>query len=343
MNPIVSIIIPNFNNTKYLTDIVECIKKQSYKDWEVIIVDDCSTDGSYEYALSLGESDTRIMCVQRDRLPKGSQTCRNIGHGLAKGKYIIFFDSDDLISSDCLLNRVEFMEKNPSIDFGIFKAHSFKCREDYYNLYKRDIVWGDKKVDDPIDAFLRNDYPFTVWTNIYVRESLKELFWDEKIKCRQDLDFNLSALTKGLKYDFALEAPYDYFYRGAFSANNVSSNMTCSDKYDSMVYLFDKIIQRLSTNELRNRYMISLRRYIINYFNSLLVSGSKEQTRDYISHFYPIYPKWFIFRMKIAKHITDLFSNAKIKYFCSHSLLLILYHYKYYYSLIGKLIKRLIS
>jgi glycosyltransferase involved in cell wall biosynthesis len=343
MNPIVSIIIPNYNNTKYLSEIVECIKNQTLKDWELIKVDDCSTDGSYEYALSLGKSDRRITSVQRNRLPKGSQTCRNIGLDMAKGKYIIFFDSDDLISKDCLLHRVGFMEKNPSIDFSIFKAHSFKPRDDYYNLHKRDIVWGNQKVDDPLDAFLRNDYPFTVWTNIYLRESLKELSWDERIKCRQDLDFNLSVLAKGLKYEFALDIPFDYFYRGAFSTNNVSSNMTSSEKYDSMIYLFDKIIKRLSINELKNKYMISLRRYIINYFNSLLVSGTMEQTKDYIKHFCPVYPKWFIYRMQIAKHITDVFSNRNVKYFCSHFLLLILFHYKYYYSLIGKLMNRLIS
>ena len=125
-NKIVSIVIPNFNNTQYLKEIVDCIKRQTFLDWELIVVDDVSTDNSYEFALELAISDSRITVLQRDRLPKGGQTCRNIGLKNAKGKYVIFLDSDDLISDNCLKQRVEFMQNNLDIDFGIFKAHSFK-------------------------------------------------------------------------------------------------------------------------------------------------------------------------------------------------------------------------
>ncbi|EKU91883.1 glycosyltransferase family 2 protein [Bacteroides oleiciplenus] len=342
-NKIVSIVIPNFNNTQYLKEIVDCIKRQTFLDWELIVVDDVSTDNSYEFALELAISDSRITVLQRDRLPKGGQTCRNIGLKNAKGKYVIFLDSDDLISDNCLKQRVEFMQNNLDIDFGIFKAHSFKPREDYQTLYRRDITWGNKRVDDPIDAFLRNEYPYLVVTNIYVRQSLSGICWDEELNVRQDLDFNLTTLWAGLKYKFAENSDYDYFYRGVFSSNNVSGNMTSPEKFKGMVYLFDKIISHLNLNQETSKYMIPFRRYVIHYFNSLIISGTSKHSDFFLNHYRPFFSKWFILRMLFVKKVVDLFSDNSVKTFISSLLLLLLFGYRYYFNLIGKLFNRILS
>ncbi|WP_349912819.1 glycosyltransferase family 2 protein, partial [Bacteroides cellulosilyticus] len=119
--PIVSVIIPTYNTRQQLLDMVECMRAQTLQNWELIIVDDKSMDGSLEYIKSV-ITDERIKIVVRDREPKGSVVCRNIGFELASGKYVIHFDADDLISQKCLEDRTKYMEDHEDIDFAIFRG-----------------------------------------------------------------------------------------------------------------------------------------------------------------------------------------------------------------------------
>ena len=107
--PIVSVIIPTYNTRQQLLDMVECMRTQTLQNWELIIVDDKSMDGSLEYIKSI-ITDERIKIVVRDREPKGSVVCRNIGFELASGKYVIHFDADDLISQKCV--QILFQKKS---------------------------------------------------------------------------------------------------------------------------------------------------------------------------------------------------------------------------------------
>ena len=94
-----SAIIPCFNNGYLLSEMIECVISQSYEDWELIIVDDKSMDNTLEIINKYIIKDNRIRLYVRDREPKGSVTCRNIGLMHSTGKYIIHLDADDLISN----------------------------------------------------------------------------------------------------------------------------------------------------------------------------------------------------------------------------------------------------
>lgn len=99
--PLISIIIPNYNKAAYIEHCLESVLTQSYADFEVIIVDDHSTDGSFEFAFSKALEDKRIRLF---RLARNSLQgrCRNIGISKARGQYIVFVDSDDRLSPDFL-------------------------------------------------------------------------------------------------------------------------------------------------------------------------------------------------------------------------------------------------
>ena len=90
----VSIIIPNFNKEKYICDTLLSVMNQQYSDWECIIIDDQSTDQSFEKAKQFAKNDIRFIFLKRpiSRI-KGPSTCRNIGIENAKGEFIIFLDS----------------------------------------------------------------------------------------------------------------------------------------------------------------------------------------------------------------------------------------------------------
>ena len=97
--PKISIVIPMFNSEKYIQACIDSILEQNFKDFEIIIVDDCSTDRSAE--IVKGFKDNRIKFIQRGK-NSGAGSARNLGIELSRGKYIEFIDSDDLILQDTL-------------------------------------------------------------------------------------------------------------------------------------------------------------------------------------------------------------------------------------------------
>lgn len=112
MAPIVSIITPCYNAESFITLTIESVLAQTYSEWELLIVDDCSTDGSYELIHKYACKDSRLKYFKTDA-PSGSPALpRNIGIKNAQGKYIAFLDSDDLWLPNKLEEQVTFLEEN---------------------------------------------------------------------------------------------------------------------------------------------------------------------------------------------------------------------------------------
>lgn len=106
-----SIITPSYNSKKFIAETIESIRNQSYQNFELIIIDDCSKDGSWEYIQEHVEGDNRIQIFQLEK-NSGAANARNYGIKQAKGKYLAFLDSDDMWHPEKLNKQVDFMEKN---------------------------------------------------------------------------------------------------------------------------------------------------------------------------------------------------------------------------------------
>mgnify|MGYP006076248351 FL=1 len=111
MNNLVSIITPSYNSSKFIDDCVQSILSQTYSNWELLIVDDCSLDNSKNIISVLSNIDERIKTIFLER-NVGAAEARNIAIRKAKGKYIAFLDSDDLWDSHKLEKQLSFMKKN---------------------------------------------------------------------------------------------------------------------------------------------------------------------------------------------------------------------------------------
>ncbi len=109
MTGLVSIIMPSYNTAKYISDSIESILAQTYKNWELIIVDDCSTDNSIEVIQSF--KDSRIILLKNQK-NSGTAISRNYALREAKGKWIAFLDSDDTWVPEKLEKQIKFMEDN---------------------------------------------------------------------------------------------------------------------------------------------------------------------------------------------------------------------------------------
>lgn len=108
-NDLVSVIMPSYNTEDYIKYSIMSVINQTYKNWELIIIDDCSNDDT-DKVVSLF-CDERVV-YYKNKSNKGAAYSRNKGLRLAKGKWIAFLDSDDLWESDKLKRQIEFMKKN---------------------------------------------------------------------------------------------------------------------------------------------------------------------------------------------------------------------------------------
>jgi glycosyltransferase involved in cell wall biosynthesis len=112
--PLVSVIIPTYNRAKYLVEAVNSVLAQTFSDYEIIVVDDGSTDNTREVLQPL-MSDTRIHYVYQEN--RGESAARNHGIYLAAGKYIAFLDSDDLFTPTKLEKQTAYLNTHPEVAF----------------------------------------------------------------------------------------------------------------------------------------------------------------------------------------------------------------------------------
>jgi len=110
MSDMVSIIMPSYNTAKYISESIKSVQAQTHTNWELIIVDDCSTDNTDEI-ISEFLSDSRIRYIKNEQ-NSGAAVSRNRALREAKGKWIAFLDSDDLWLPDKLEKQIRFMQEN---------------------------------------------------------------------------------------------------------------------------------------------------------------------------------------------------------------------------------------
>ena len=111
MNDLVSIITPNYNCAQYIVDTIKSVQAQSYTNWELLIVDDCSTDDINKVVAPYLEEDSRIRYIV-NHLNSGAAISRNRALREARGRWIAFLDSDDLWTPDKLEKQIRFMNEN---------------------------------------------------------------------------------------------------------------------------------------------------------------------------------------------------------------------------------------
>lgn len=114
---LVSIITPMYNSEKYIRQTIESVLNQTYKEWEMLIIDDCSSDNSANIVNEYVQIDNRIKYI-RVKENKGVSNARNVGLQQARGRFIAFLDSDDIWDYSKLENQIQFMiEKDCTITF----------------------------------------------------------------------------------------------------------------------------------------------------------------------------------------------------------------------------------
>lgn len=141
----VSIVMPYYNSAKYIYETIDAIINQTYKDWELIIIDDCSPDpDTVDVLKSVVAMDARIK-VMRTEMNGGAGMARNVGISVAEGRYLAFCDSDDWWYPTKLEEQVKFMQENKYPFTCSWYEDANEKLESYYTM-KQDMRLTYKKM-----------------------------------------------------------------------------------------------------------------------------------------------------------------------------------------------------
>ncbi len=219
---LVSVITPLYNCEPYAAETIASVLKQSYEEWEMIIVDDCSTDRSAEVVENIAAKEPRIRLLRLER-NMGPAVARNRAIREARGRYIAFLDGDDIWSEKKLERQIAFMEER---DVAL----------SYTGYYRIDEISGE--TIDRIEVPETVDYKELLKQNIigcltavYDTEKLGRVYMPE-IRKRQDFGLWL-AILKRIPYACGLNEPLAYY---RIRSASVSSNKILSSAYNWKLY-----------------------------------------------------------------------------------------------------------
>ena len=237
MEDIISIIVPVYNVESYLTQCLNSILNQSYKNFELILVDNISTDESFNICKEYEKSDNRIKVLQNET--KGVSSTRNVGLNYAKGKYITFCDSDDLYDSNFLSKLMAAAKKND--------ADIIISNYAYMNT-KNNLMCG--RISGAINEneliqriFIDNSIGGFVWNKMFKRSILSNVKFDETIQICEDTLFVFEALKEAKKVFFVRDAVYFYRLRSTSAIASID-NVIAADGSVKYISVYDMIIKK---------------------------------------------------------------------------------------------------
>ena len=226
-----SIITPVYNSEKYLKNTIENVINQTYKNLEMILVDDCSTDNSEEIIKEFLEKDSRIKYIKLKE-NSGAAVARNTALENSTGRFIAYLDADDLWKENKLEKQIEFMLKN---------NYAFTCTSyekiDENGESKNKIIKMPKQIN--YNYFLRNTIIQTVGVMVDTKITGKEVLVMPNIRRRQDAATWCQLLKNN--YDcYGMEDVLSYY--------RVVSNSLSSNKFKAvkMNWYWYRKIEKLS-------------------------------------------------------------------------------------------------
>lgn len=209
MPPLVSILTPSFNREHLVVETLESVLEQRYPHWEMLVVDDGSTDRTREVVAGYAARDSRIRLYNRTWEPKGACACRNEGVSMCGGDYVMFLDTDDIIEPFCLENRVAAMDGQPDLDFGLFPGLMFERTPRDLGLW-----WNVDKPTDELSRQFRQDAIAQGTGVLWRKTSFVGIgMWDKDLLIWQDIDLFFRAYIQGYRYAKFFELPPDLHNR----------------------------------------------------------------------------------------------------------------------------------
>lgn len=217
--PFFSIVMPVYNVEQYLQQAIESILAQSFSDFELILVDDCSPDGSANICNRYAQSDCRVQVVH---LPKngGLSNARNQGMQFVSGKYVTFMDSDDYVETDLLQNVYDSLQKNAAdlVVFGLVEEYfdeNGNVLKTFPISYATDLYLDNQNaVRKEVIELERKTLLGYAWNKFYRTSMIRDFSLSfQKITLIEDILFNLDFIAYVEKLNVLKNQSYHYMKR----------------------------------------------------------------------------------------------------------------------------------
>jgi glycosyltransferase involved in cell wall biosynthesis len=203
LQPLVSIIIPTYNRADLIGNTLDSILSQTYTNWECIVIDDGSIDNTNEVLKEFCERDSRFQYHLRpNSILKGANSCRNLGFKLSKGKYINWFDSDDLYSENYIKRLIN--EFTNDLDVLVCEIEQFTSK----SKRKVNTIFSNKIIEDYLVGNITFYVSGPLWRKSFL--SRQDYLFDETISNLDDWDFNLRMLYQKPRIKY-LHYPLIYY------------------------------------------------------------------------------------------------------------------------------------
>jgi len=200
INPLVSIIIPSYNGLPFLKDAVKSVLVQTYKNFELIIIDDSSKDNTYEYIVSLIKKDKRIKYFKTKKNTGTTAAARNFGVKRSKGKFLSFLDADDLWHKNKLEKQINSLKKNTVISCTAanYKKENTTTKASFLITFWRILLqkFFIRKIVQKGYYWLYVYNPIIVSSVLIKKEIFNSYKFVEDINQREDLALWLKLMTK---------------------------------------------------------------------------------------------------------------------------------------------------
>ena len=234
-NKLISLIVPIYNGEKFLSNLFHMIDSQTYKFFEVLLIDDGSTDLTSKICMDKEKNDSKYHYFYKKN--SGVSDSRNLGINNALGEYICFVDVDDGFSNNYLKHFEECLE-NEKVDFVC--CDIMKFRDNITNENEENVLKISQNIEDKY-SILFSKYAGYIWNKIYNKKKLIEnnIYFKSNLHMCEDLVFNYEYLKYVEKFT-CLENKNYYYRISTLSASKNLANQKWFTIFDSFDFLLNK-------------------------------------------------------------------------------------------------------
>lgn len=270
MNKLVSIIVPIYNSERYIERTIVSILNQSYKDIELLLINDGSTDDTINILNSYAKKDSRIVLINKEN--EGVSATRNIGLDKCKGNLVTFVDADDYVDGTMIEQLVTLLETH---DSDISCCGNLLERPDKtIPIHGTNVLMNLNRKEALIELIIGKNIEPSVCSKLFKKEIVYDIRFDKDIKYNEDYLFNLYAFKKAKRITF-LDKPLYHYNLHANSSTTAALNIKrvsdCIKVSEIAISIFEK-------NKYENIHLILEQKKLLGYLGqyNVFIGSNKE-------------------------------------------------------------------
>ncbi|MCR4689479.1 MAG: glycosyltransferase [Saccharofermentans sp.] len=217
MFPTVSVIVPAKDSSSFIEGCIRSVILQAYSDWELLVVNDASSDNTKDIADSFALEDERIRVLDSDK--RGVSAARNFGIANAKGRYIFFLDSDDKLEADCIEELYGLITREDAdiaqCGFCYSYGETHKDNDEAVSA----VCSNHEDIMKAYFSGMIGKINLACWGKLYKRDLIGDIRFDETLKIQEDAYFTFECVSKAAKVVCSDKVGY-YYYQNPTSVMN---------------------------------------------------------------------------------------------------------------------------